>query len=77
MWIFYIQRNRSFGNLTFATKEELRYSNYSHMKFELEYPEKVKPFFNENTPFFEKNSERNCRIAFFILLLINIVLLPD
>jgi len=58
-----------------STKEELRYSNYSHMKFELEYPEKVKPFFNENTPFFEKNSERNCRIAFFILLLINIVLL--
>ena len=27
-----------------SVKEDSRYSNYSHLKFELEHPEKVKPF---------------------------------
>jgi serine/threonine protein phosphatase PrpC len=58
-----------------SIKEDLRYSNYSHLKFELEHPSKIKPFFNENTPFFERNPERNCKIAFFISLIINCVFL--
>ena len=58
-----------------ATQEDSRYSNYSHIKFELEYPNKVKPFFNENTPFFERNPQRNCKIAFIISLIINCTLL--
>ena len=58
-----------------TAKEELRYSNYSHLKFELEYPEKVKPFFSENTPLFERNPEQTYRVGFFILLVINIALL--
>ena len=56
---------------TISIKEDLRYSNYSHLKFELEHPNKIKPFFNENTPFFERNPERNCKIAFFISLINN------
>lgn len=58
-----------------SIKEDLRYSNYSHLKFELEHPSKIKPFFNENTPFFERNPERNCKIAFFISLIINCLFL--
>lgn len=58
-----------------STKEELRYSNYSHMRFELEYPNKVKPFLSENTPLFERNLEQTYRIGFIISLIINCVLL--
>jgi serine/threonine protein phosphatase PrpC len=57
-----------------STKEELRYSNYSHMKYELEYPSKIKPFFNENTPLFEKNPILFYRIGFLISLIINVIL---
>ncbi len=58
-----------------STKEDLRYSNYSHMRFELEYPEKIKPFLSENTPLFERNPELTYRIGFIISLIINCVLL--
>lgn len=58
-----------------STKEDLRYSNYSHMRFELEYPEKIKPFLSENTPLFERNPELTYRIGFIISLIINFVLL--
>ena len=57
-----------------STKEELRYSNYSHMKYELEYPNKIKPFFNENTPLFERNPILFYRIGFVISLIINVIL---
>ena len=57
-----------------TAQEDLRYSNYSHMKFELEYPEKVKPFFSENTPLFERNPEQTYRIGFIISLIINFTL---
>ena len=57
-----------------STKEELRYSNYSHMKYELEYPNKIKPFFNENTPLFERNPILFYRIGFSISLIINVIL---
>jgi serine/threonine protein phosphatase PrpC len=57
-----------------TAKEELRYSNYSHLRFELEYPEKVKPFFSENTPLFERNPELTYRVGFLISLIINCIL---
>lgn len=57
-----------------STKEDLRYSNYSHMRFELEYPNKIKPFFSENTPLFERNPELTYRIGFIISLIINCIL---
>ena len=57
-----------------SAKEDLRYSNYSHLKFELEHPEKVKPFFNENISFLEKNPVQSLRIAFIISFLINCIL---
>ena len=57
-----------------SVKEDSRYSNYSHLKFELEHPEKVKPFFSENTPFFEKNPMQSLRIGFIISFIINCIL---
>ena len=57
-----------------SVKEELRYSNYSHMKYELEYPNKIKPFFNENTPLFERNPILFYRIGFSISLILNMIL---
>ena len=56
-----------------SIKEDLRYSNYSHMKYELEYPEKIKPFYNENITFFEKNPVTTYRIAFTISFIINCI----
>ena len=58
-----------------SAKEDLRYSNYSHMRFELEYPNKVKPFLSENTPLFERNPEQTYRIGFIISFIINCILL--
>ena len=54
---------------------DLRYGNYSHMKYELDYPEKIKPFFDKKTPLIKKDPEKFYKIGFYILLLINFALL--
>lgn len=53
---------------------DLRYSNYSHMQFELEYPEKVKAFFDKKTPLIKKDPEKFYKIGFYTLLLLNFIL---
>ena len=55
--------------------ENSRYSNYSMMVYELENSEKVKPFFNKNISWIERNPLLVARIGFFIMLGINIILL--
>jgi serine/threonine protein phosphatase PrpC len=55
--------------------EDLRYSNYSYMKFELEYPEKVKPFFDKKTPLLHRDPLKFYQFGFYILLIINFALL--
>ena len=55
--------------------EDLRYSNYSYMKFELEYPQKVKPFFDKKTPLLNKDPLSFYKFGFYTLLLINFILL--
>lgn len=57
-----------------SVDEDLRYSNYSHMKFELEYPEKVKPFFDKKTPLLEKDPLKFYKFGFYFLLLLNFIL---
>ena len=55
--------------------EDLRYSNYSYMKFELEYPQKVKPFFDKKTPLLKKDPMKFYKFGFYTLLLLNFALL--
>lgn len=58
-----------------SVEEDLRYETYSHIKFELENPTKVEPFFDKTIPLFERNPQKTCRYAVLILLFINIYLL--
>lgn len=57
-----------------SVDENLRYENYSQMKFELENPTKVEPFFNKNTPFLQKDPLTFYKIAFIISLVLNVIL---
>lgn len=54
--------------------QDLRYSNYSIMKFELDNPQKVSAFFNKNTPLLKRNPLIVYKVAFGISLLINFIL---
>ena len=58
-----------------TSNSDLRYSNYSHMKFELEYPEKVKPFFDQKTPLLKKDPLKFYKIGFYSLLILNFILI--
>ncbi|MAD42720.1 MAG: protein kinase [Arcobacter sp.] len=55
--------------------DELRYSNYSLMKYELDNPNKVPAFFNKNTPLLERNPLKVYKFGFYFLLIFNFILL--
>ncbi|WP_368030836.1 bifunctional protein-serine/threonine kinase/phosphatase [Arcobacter sp. s6] len=57
-----------------STDENLRYSNYSYMKFELENPQKVKPYFDKKTPLLNRDPLKFYKFGFYTLLLINFAL---
>jgi serine/threonine protein phosphatase PrpC len=57
-----------------SVDESLRYSNYSYMKFELEYPQKVKPFFDKRTPYIKRNPLLFYKFGFYFLLILNFIL---
>lgn len=48
-----------------------RYGHYSEMTYELQYPQKVKPFFFKNATLIEKSPVTFYRIAFSLSLLLN------
>lgn len=52
-----------------------RYKNYSNMIFELENTHKVEPFFNKNTSLLDKNPLIVYKVGFYLMLIINIILL--
>lgn len=54
--------------------ENQRYSNYSYMKFELEHPLKVKPYFDKKTPLLKKDPLAFYKFGFYFLLLLNFIL---
>ncbi len=54
--------------------KEKRYEHYSEMLFELQHPEKVKPYI-QNISMLDKNPLKSCKIAFGISFLINFILL--
>ncbi len=53
--------------------KNLRYSHYSHFKYELTNPDKVKPFFSKNSSFIERSPLLFYKNAFRVMLFINIV----
>ena len=58
-----------------SSDEDLRYESYSYMKYELENPEKVKPFFDKKAPLLERSPEKFYKFGFYFLLVLNFYLL--
>ena len=56
-----------------SVNEDLRYENYSLMNYELDNSEKVKPFFNKNTPLLKKDPLKFYKFGFYFLLILNII----
>ncbi len=57
-----------------AADPEARYQNYSEMKYDLEHPQTVRPFYRRNARLIERNPLLFFKIGFFVLFLINLVL---
>jgi serine/threonine protein phosphatase PrpC len=53
---------------------EARYQNYSEMKYDLEHPQTVRPFYRKNARLIERNPLLFFKIGFFVLFVINLVL---
>jgi len=58
-----------------AASPESRYQSYSEMKFDLEHPEKVVPFYQKGTPLLDRNPLLFYRTGFFLLLALCAILL--
>ena len=54
-----------------AAKPEQRYQSFSEMKFDLEHPAKVRPYFEASAPLLERNPVLFYKIAFALSLLLN------
>ena len=52
-----------------------RYENYSFMLYEIENPLKVEPFFDKNTPLIVKDPLKFYKVGFYLMLLINFILI--
>jgi serine/threonine protein kinase len=50
-----------------------RYRNYSEMQYDLSNPEKVKPYFDKNTSFIERNEMMVYKVGFITMFLLNIL----
>ncbi len=57
-----------------AREKEKRYEHYSEMMYELTHPEKVKPYFNENSSLIERDPILFYRVGFTVMTLVNLVL---
>ena len=55
--------------------EKIRYQHYSEILYELDNPLKVKPFFDKNTPLLKSNPLLVYKIGFYLMLILNIILL--
>ena len=58
-----------------AVDKTLRYTHYSQMMFEINNPEKVKPFFRKDTPLLERNPLLVFKTLFYSSLILNFILL--
>lgn len=50
-----------------------RYHNYSEMQYEITNPMKVKPYFDKNTSFIERNEKMVYKVGFISMLILNFV----
>lgn len=57
-----------------SVDEDLRYENYTAMRFEIDNPSKVKPFFSKNTPLLKKDPLMFYKFGFYFLLILNFIL---
>jgi len=55
------------------TDTNKRYHNYSEMLFEIEHPSKVKPYFDKNLSFIERNEKWVYKVGFITMFLLNIL----
>jgi serine/threonine protein phosphatase PrpC len=55
------------------TNTDKRYHNYSEMLFEMNNPEKVKPYFDKNLSFIERNEKMVYKVGFIVMFVLNIV----
>jgi len=58
-----------------APSRERRYEHYSEMSYELEAPDKVRPYFNEQASLIERSPVMLYRVGFTIMTLLNMILL--
>lgn len=58
-----------------AIEKEQRYTHYSQMSFELQHPQKVRPFFSKNSSFMERNPLSFYRVGFISMSVLNMLLL--
>ncbi len=54
------------------TNTDVRYHNYSQMQYEVSNPQKVKPYFDKNTSFIEKNEFMVYKIGFISMFILNL-----
>ena len=55
------------------TNTDKRYTNYSEMQYEVSNPEKVKPYFDKNISFIERNEMMVYKVGFITMFLLNFV----
>jgi serine/threonine protein kinase len=55
------------------TDLDKRYHNYSQMLFEIDNPQKVKPYFDKNLSFIERNEKMVYKTGFIVMFILNIV----
>ena len=55
------------------TDTDKRYRNYSEMLFEIDHPEKVKPYFDKNLSFIQRNEKMVYKIGFILMFILNIL----
>ena len=51
---------------------EQRYHNYSEMLYEMNNPEKVRPYFDKNVSFFQRHEKKVYQVGFIVMFLLNI-----
>jgi len=55
------------------TNTDKRYHNYSEMLFEIDNPQKVKPYFDKNLSFIERNEKIVYKVGFIVMFILNII----